>query len=397
MKILFMGWNSLGQRDIRAEFERRGWEVVYYTFPRETDNTRLNRDLCEKLIRNIASDNFEFVFSFNYFPVISIACNACGVKYVSWTFDSPFIQLYSNTIKFPYNYVFIFDKGTCEDLWRQGVDTVYHLPMAAPVERYDTYSLSENEREFYQTEIAFVGSTYSEKKNRFYERLGSVCDYTKGYLEGCMQMQKQIYGEFLLERMLKPEIMEDIMHHYPLVVNQDGFERLEWVYAHYFLARQITALERKEVLELLSWEHRVDLYTYEDTPKLPKVRNRGTAEVMEEAPKIYRCVKINLNISLKSILTGIPLRAFEIMGSGGFLLSNYQRDFEECFCNGADYVYYTDYEDLVEKVEYYLSHEKERKEIARNGYENVKKNHTYRNRVDVIMEIINEGERNFAG
>ena len=70
---------------------------------------------------------------------------------------------------------------------------------------------------------------------------------------------------------------------------------------------------------------------------------------------------------------------------------------EECFCNGADYVYYTDYEDLMEKVEYYLSHEKERKEIARNGYENVKKNHTYRNRVDAIMEIINEGERNFAG
>lgn len=387
----------MGQRDIREEFERRGWEVVYYPFPRETDNTRLNKELCEKLIRSIASDKFEFVFSFNYFPVISIACNACGVKYVSWTFDSPFIQLYSNTIKFPYNYVFIFDKGTCEDLWKQGVDTVYHLPMAAPVERYDTYFLSRNEREFYQTEIAFVGSTYFERKNRFYERLRSVCDYTKGYLEGCIQMQKQIYGEFLLEQMLKPEIMEDIVRHYPLVVNQDGFERLEWVYAHYFLARQVTALERKEILELLSQEYEVDLYTYEETPKLWKVRNRGTAEVMEEAPKIYRCAKINLNISLKSILTGIPLRAFEIMGSGGFLLSNYQREYEEYSCNGVDYVYYMDYEDLMEKVEYYLSHEKERKEIAKNGYENVKANHTYRNRVDAIMKIISEGERNFAG
>lgn len=210
-------------------------------------------------------------------------------------------------------------------------------------------------------------------------------------------MQKQIYGEFLLEQMLKPEIMEDIVRHYPLVVNQDGFERLEWVYAHYFLARQVTALERKEILELLSQEHEVDLYTYEETPKLWKVRNRGTAEVMEEAPKIYRCAKINLNISLKSILTGIPLRAFEIMGSGGFLLSNYQREYEEYSCNGVDYVYYMDYEDLMEKVEYYLSHEKERKEIAKNGYENVKANHTYRNRVDAIMKIISEGERNFAG
>lgn len=63
-------------------------------------------------------------------------------------------------------------------------------------------------------------------------------------------MQKLVYGDFLLESMLKPEIMEDMMAHCPLRVNQDGFERLEWVYAHYFLARQITALERKEILEL---------------------------------------------------------------------------------------------------------------------------------------------------
>lgn len=391
-KILFMEWKSLGQRDIAAEFERRGWEIVYYPFPRETDNTRLNQILCETLIRNIAAEKFEFVFSFNYFPVISLACNACRVKYVSWTFDSPFIQLYSNTIKFPYNYVFIFDKGTCEDLWKQGVDTVYHLPMAAPVERYDSYPLARDEFKFYQSEISFIGSTYFEKKNKFFERLEGIGEYTKGYLDGCIQMQKRVYGDFLLEGMLKPEIMEDMMSQCPLVVNSDGFERLEWVYAHYFLSRRITALEREEILDLLSQKHEVDLYTYEETPGLEKVKNRGTAEVMKEAPTIYRCSKINLNISLKSILTGIPLRSFEIMGSGGFLLSNYQREYEDYFHNGIDYVYYTDYVDLEEKVEYYLTHDKERKEIARNGYENVKANHTYRNRIDVIMEILSEGE-----
>lgn len=388
MKILFMEWKSLGQADLAEEFKLRGWEVIYYPFPRETDNTRLNQSLCEKLIRNIASDKYDFVFSFNYFPVISIACNACKVKYVSWTFDSPFIQLYSNTLGFPYNYVFIFDRGTCEDLWNKGVDTVYHLPMAAPVERYDTYTISREEKEFYRTQISFVGSTYLEKKNRFYEKLGGIHEATKGYLDGCIQMQKRVYGDFLLERMLCPEIMEDMMLHCPLKVNQDGFERLEWVYAHYFLARQVTALERKEILELLSRKYQMTLYTYEATPELPKVMNRGTAEVMKEAPKIYRCSQINLNISLKSILTGIPLRSFEIMGSGGFLLSNYQSEYEEYFSNGTDYVYYTDYEDLERKVEYYLTHNKEREEIARNGYRSVKENHTYKQRVDTILKII---------
>ena len=388
MKVLFMEWKSLGQADLSEELEKRGWKIVYYPFPRETENTRLNEQLCEKLIRAIAADRFDFVFSFNYFPVVSLACNACKVKYVSWTFDSPFIQLYSNTIGFPYNYVFIFDRGTCEDLWNQGINTVYYLPMAAPVERYDTYMVSEEERDFYRTQISFIGSTYCEKKHRFYDRLGEISGYTKGYLDGCVQMQKRVYGEFLLEGALVPEIMEDMMKHCPLIMNQDGFERLEWVYAHYFLARQVTALERMEILDLLSRQWQVDLYTYEQTSELPRVRNRGTAEVMKEASMIYRCSKINLNISLRSILSGIPLRSFEIMGSGGFLLSNYQSDYEEYFQCGEDYVYYTDYEDLMQKAEYYLSHEKERQEIVENGYRKVKQRHTYKERLDTILETV---------
>lgn len=390
MKILFMEWKSLCQKGLSEEFSRRGWEVTYYSFPRTQEDTRLNHALCEKLVKVIAAGKYDFVFSFNYFPVISIACNACRVKYVSWTFDSPFIQLYSNTVGFPYNYVFIFDRGTCEDLWNQGINTVYYLPMAAPVDRYDTYTMSDNKRNFYRIQISFIGSTYWEKKHRLYDKLEGISEYTRGYLEGCIQTQKRVYGKFLLEKALIPEIMEDMLKHCPLVINEDGFERLEWVYAHYFLARQVTALERMEILDLLSQRYRVDLYTYDKTPELSKVRNRGTAEVEEEAPVIYRCSQINLNISLRSILTGIPLRAFEIMGSGGFLLSNYQEDYEKYFKQEEDYVYYTDYEDLQQKVEYYLSHEKERKEIAENGYHKIKEGHTYQKRVETILEKVFE-------
>lgn len=388
MKILFMEWKSFGQIDIIEEFRRRNWDVTYYPFPREKENTRLNQELCEKMIRFLAEDSYDFVFSFNYFPVISIACNACKVKYVSWTFDSPFIQLYSNTLSFPYNYVFVFDKGTCMDLWSRGMKTVYYLPMAAPVERYDTYCLTEEMHGKYDTQISFIGSTYQEKKNRFYDKLNGISAYTKGYLDGCMQAQKGIYGAFLLENALRPEMVQDMMRVCPLERNPDGFESFEWVYAHYFLARHVTALERGEILEMLSEKYQVDLYTHDNTPYLPKVNNRGKAEALEEAPIIYKCSKINLNISLKSILTGIPLRSFEIMGSGGFLLSNYQADYSEHFVAGEDYVYYSDYEDLMRKAEYYLSHDRERKEIAENGYRKVREAHTYRNRVDTIIQVL---------
>ena len=76
------------------------------------------------------------------------------------------------------------------------------------------------------------------------------------------------------------------------------------------------------------------------------------------------------------------------MGSGGFLLTNYQEEFEEHFTAGEDYDYYGSNEELLEKVEYYLSHEKERAEIAHNGYEKVKQYHTYRKRLEEMMEIV---------
>ena len=45
-------------------------------------------------------------------------------------------------------------------------------------------------------------------------------------------------------------------------------------------------------------------------------------------------------------------------------------------------------EDLAEKTGYYLEHEKERREIAHNGYEKVKQHHSYVNRIETILETI---------
>lgn len=387
MKVLFLLWDSYGTYGILRAFKERGDEV--YTMPIDrTQDMRLNQDLAEKLIRHMSDKNYDMVFTYNYFPVVSLACNSCGVKYVSWVYDSPLVALYSNTIYFPYNYVFIFDKMTYYDLVKCGVNTVYYMPLAADVEVCDSYIMPEEMHDIYDAPIAFVGSTYTERKNQLFRRLQGVNPYTRGYLEGVMQAQKNIYGAMLLEEMLTPEIIEEIQRVRPWSQNIDGFERASWIFAHYHMSRHITGLQRREILEMLSEKYKVVLYTYEKTPSLPKVENRGPSGYQKEASFIYRCTKINLNITLRSIMSGIPLRAFEIMGNGGFLLSNYQEDFLDYFVPGEDFDYFSSNEELMEKTEYYLSHEKERKEIARNGYEKVKKYHTYKNRLEEMVAIV---------
>ena len=115
----------------------------------------------------------------------------------------------------------------------------------------------------------------------------------------------------------------------------------------------------------------------------------GIAEYTNEMPLIFANSRINLNITLRSITTGIPLRCMDIMSCGGFLLSNYQQDFfldsiapapgftedhplsTSAFLPGVDYDYFDSPASLLEKTEYYLSHEKERQEIAQNGKQKV--------------------------
>ena len=127
------------------------------------------------------------------------------------------------------------------------------------------------------------------------------------------------------------------------------------------------------------------VYAPEQDSDIKNVINCGTVDYVKEMPLVFKNSKINLNMTLRSIHTGIPLRAMDIMGCGGFLLTNYQQDFLEYFEPGIDYIYYSSKKELLYLTDYYLNHEEERKQIARNGYQKVKEGHTYTDRIKQLL------------
>lgn len=385
MKVLFLEWKSFGNTFMMETLRKKGATIEIFPFPRETENTRNSETLATDIAQKLMNGNFTHVFSFNYFPVAAIACKACKVPYVAWVYDSPFIQLYSQTIKYDTNRVFVFDSAEVMRLQALGVNTVQYLPMAGAAEWYDQLVPTRMHHEKYDCDVAFIGSTYMEERQHMFRHLKDLDGYTKGYLEGAMRAQKQVYGCNFMEEILTPEIVQNMRKVCPVTSNGDGFETVEWILATYFLDRKVTAMERQEILELLSNHFTVNLYTPEATPGLPKIHNKGKLDYYDEAPYAMKCAKINLNISLRSIINGIPLRAFDVMACGGFLLTNYQPDFPELFIPDEDFVYYEDMDDLVKKVRYYLTHDAERERIARNVYEKVKKFHSYDVRVEQMF------------
>ncbi len=386
MKILLLEWDSFGQEYVAEAFRQNECETEHYPWPFGKQEMRENDTLCRELENRLRNGDVSVVFSLNFFPVAAYACHLCGIRYVSWVYDTPYLLLYSKHIKYETNQVYLFDRSLCEEFRRNGIDRVYYLPMAAPVEIYEKIRADGGRK--YRAEISFVGSTYREETQDFSCMLEGISPYAAGYLDAIIGMQKAVYGNFFLDGLLegKETVLEELRRVCPILRGEDEWESEAWVYANYFLARKLTGIQRVELLDMLSEHFEVKLYTPKGTPELPRVANQGPVDYVSQMPQVFKNTCINLNMTLRSIHDGIPLRAMDIMGCGGFLLTNYQEDFEYWFQPDVDYVYYMDKEDLLYKADYYLGHEEERMQIAANGLRKVKEAHTYGHRIRTILD-----------
>ena len=153
------------------------------------------------------------------------------------------------------------------------------------------------------------------------------------------------------------------------------------------MAAQITREDRLLALKLLSNHYDVALYSREKNDLLDKVRYMGTVDYDSDMPKVFKSSDINLNMTLKCIRSGIPLRALDVMGAGGFLLSNYQPELAENFIDGEEMVMYESIEDMYAKAAFYLKNPDIRREIAIRGHERVALEYGYEDRFDKMFSI----------
>ena len=99
-------WNVYGGRDIIESFERLGYTVKKVETDAIMDRENVSFD---NFFDNLIKEGYDYVFSINYYPIISNNCTRYNVKYISVVYDSPLVSLYSYSLINQNNYVFIFD------------------------------------------------------------------------------------------------------------------------------------------------------------------------------------------------------------------------------------------------------------------------------------------------
>lgn len=391
MKIIFIDRKTFGNEDLIDAYMDLGYEVISYFISNAAENH--DEAIQTAFLNFLETHSPDYVFSFNYEPIVSIVCKKINIPYLSWTYDSPYVKLYSYTLINPCNLVFVFDKAEASKFIKAGIQNVHYLPMAANVKRLD--GMMHSPSNYLQTnyppngDITFIGALYNEADNHlFFDRMKNLPAFASGYLEAIMAMQMKIQGYNFIEELLTPEIISSMQRSLPMSTNPDGVETIEYLYANYVINRKIAGTERIALLSQISEQFRLDLYTRDAAFSLPNTINHGPIDYYDFAPYVYRNSKVNLNISLRSIKSGIPLRCFDIMGAGGFLLSNFQPDFLDYFIPGEDFAAYMNEGDLLANIHYYLKHDAERLAIARNGYEKVKESHTYLHRIREMEQYL---------
>lgn len=382
-------WHSNSQSDLEENLRALD-RVQVFPFCEQPADYEEDELFQQKLADKIKEQDIQICFSFDYFPVISCVCMELDILYISWIYDCPHVTLYSRTVKNSCNLIFSFDREQVEEFRRRGIHQIVHMPLAVNTKYLDSFLSMVTEQapeevlqRQYGAQISFVGSIYEQN---YYESIPYLPPELKGYIEGICQAQRHMQGMELVRSLLTDEKINEIKDYVKLEEDARYEVSYRQLFCDLFLAKYISSLERKDILQELADRYPVKLYSESDW-KCPGLEAKGSVDYRRQMPIVFSRTACNLNMTIRSISSGIPLRCLDIMGAGGVLFSNTQPELLEYFDEGEEFVGFGSREELLDKVSFYLDKDELCSKIAGQGQRKVWEQFNYRRILNRILDI----------
>lgn len=383
MKKILLGMQKIVTGNMKLYLQQMGYEVEEWVTPYEKGLEKCNRELSD-----ILDDSYYGVLMYNYFPSFAQICYEKNIYYITWITDNPLFSLWSDTVRYATNRIFLFDKSQYEEMRTKGIENIFYLPLGTDAHFFDKIDCH---KKIFRADVAFVGSLYNDSEKNMFRAIKYLPPYVKGYVNAVIQSQLEMQQNIMDKQIIPPEVWKELKRyvHFSLPDSYD-FSYEDWFISS--LQRETTSRERCNAVSLLNEYFDFKLYTGSDIAFYPRLKKEGYVNYETEMPLVFRQSRININITLRSITTGIPLRALDIMACKGFLLSNYQEELAEYFEDGKECVLFYDLEDMIIKTDYYLKHEDERQRIAIAGYEKVKNEFSLQGQLAKMRTLLAQNE-----
>lgn len=357
MKILFCQRNALMQSDMEWALVQNGinYRVASYVF----ENVDKDDYYQTNLRGFLNEDSYDAVFSFNYIPVIADVCHELSVPYVSWGYDAGWECTRFETLNYDTNYIYHFDRKAVEEYNKLGLNRIFYLPLGVNINRLDNYISTSANKDKFKSGIAYIGNMY----DKGVDIPADFNEPSKSRLQTIVDDQIEQYGNAKLWDIISTDFTNEVYRD-----GNVGHNRMTLIAG---IAAQVTNAQRKKCIKALSDVHQMDLYTTASIDVAPKANYRWWSRYYSDQPLIFNGATINLNISLHSIQTGMPLRVLDVLGSGGFLLSNRQDELAEYFVEGEELELFSTFSEMMDKADYYMKNPEYATRIAMRGHDKV--------------------------
>ncbi len=383
MKLLMVNSASYTNEDVvyflKKIFGERSVNVVDYDF--KGKDIYNNQEFAAIFEKKLSSGKYDAVMSTDFYPIIAEISHETGIKYISWPYDAPMNVLPCVQMGYETNYIFHFDRIEIEKYKKLGYDRFYHMPLAVRCDKYDRFAASDA----FRAEISFMGKLYRSQLDII--KCG-LTDNLTAFIDKLIETQLGIRDRWIVDELISEPIINAMNSCY----EQAGYNfRIIKEQLSYTISEHITYIDRTTLLEMLGRRHDVHLYTLDygerEAEILKSVKRHGPVSYVNEMPVLFKSSIINLNSSLRSAQSAIPLRVLDVLGCGGFVLTNAQPEIVEYFENDKELVVFRNLEEALELSDYFLEHEDERMSIARSGYEKVKRNFRYEDKLISMFKI----------
>ena len=343
----------------------------------------------EEISLTIRRFNPQVAFAINYTNGLAELFESHGVDLICWEVDPATDHLTPISTSSDHAYIFTYREANVEKFVKTGFKNVEYLPLASDTEKRSQTRLSPEEHDIYHAKASFVGSSMIENAKSL--RKIFLSQY-KAYRDGSDDAVEE--GNRLLEEILSVQrqnfsicVIPDLLDKYFPDFISYLFE-LPGAYDPSILVGEIAAAEKRSNYIANLGNLGVKVWGDDGWRSTEQygVKYMGSAGHNYEINKIYSASSINVDINRLYQMDIIPMRIFDIMACGGFVLAEYSKELSNIFEIGKEVETYSTLDELVSKATYYLDYESEALEIAERGREAVLKNHTISGRVKHMLK-----------
>ena len=308
---------------------------------------------------------------------------ACYVDPITSTMQQVKWEHHWQVLECPSWIKWIWEIAHSEELKHLGIPNVLTLPMAAPDDEYDTGPLPPRTSGPVLAFIGHPGSGWFKNKQAVTSDMlypGLLAAAVHGDLPEA-PFHRIFYDLYQFAE--PPQPSDDLATR---AQKSSIYYNTKFIYNAYLALKQRDRWARFLQLRLgdsfqLIGDHWGNDYG---------LRHQPTIRDRQELYRRMREVPICLNLMKGNIESGVILRHFEITACGGFMLTYPTPELSQFFEIGKECDIFHNESELLEKIAYYLDHDKERREIAAAGQRRTLKEHLYRHRVTRLVELLHE-------